>query len=337
MDLIVGHIRQLGGVLTANADVLCGVQAGMLGPWGEWHDSNWGEPPSLEARRKVLFAWLDALPPQITVDVRRPMFIRDIFADEPGGWVLTETNAYNGSRLARTGYHDDSFLSMPNNAGTFVEPGWNRQRELEWCNRHCRFTPSGGETVPTSVGTPITQVVHEMELLHTAYLNPAYHAGTLQGWRNAVYRGENGYDHVARRLGYRLVAQRLGYSGSVKAGESCRVELTLVNVGFASPHLPRKVNLGLFPAGATKPALTTRLDDADPRWWGPEAGAITVRGQIPVPRDTPAGRWRLAIQFADPAPRLCEDGRYAIRLANEDIPFLEASGWNVLAEDIMVQ
>src|SRR5688572_30007308 len=47
MGRILGHIRQMGAVLTENADVLCGVQAGMLGPWGEWHGSNWGDPPSL--------------------------------------------------------------------------------------------------------------------------------------------------------------------------------------------------------------------------------------------------------------------------------------------------
>ena len=89
MDRILGHVRQMGAVLTENADVLCGVQAGMLGPWGEWHGSNWGDPPSLEARRKVLFAWLDALPTPITVDIRRPMFIRDIYGDEPGGSTLS--------------------------------------------------------------------------------------------------------------------------------------------------------------------------------------------------------------------------------------------------------
>src|SRR5215211_7059951 len=103
MDRILGHIRQLGGVFAQDRDVLCGVQAGFLGPWGEWHGSNWGDPPSLEARRAVLFGLLDAVPSPIAVQVRRPMFIRDIFADEPGGSDLTAETAYRGSRLSRTG------------------------------------------------------------------------------------------------------------------------------------------------------------------------------------------------------------------------------------------
>jgi hypothetical protein len=335
MGRILSHIRQMGAVLTENADVLCGVQAGMLGPWGEWHGSNWGDPPSLEARRQVLFAWLDALPAPITVDIRRPMFIRDIYADEPGGSTLSEKTAYSGSRLSRTGFHDDSFLALPSDSGTFVESGWDRRRELEWCSQHGRFTPSGGETVPNSAGTPISQVLSEMELFHTSYLNIAYHSGTLARWRQAEHHGENGFQQIARRLGYRFVAQRLRYSVQIKSGETCRIELTLTNVGFASPHLARKVAFALAP-GDGKPARRVALRDADPRWWGPEAGTITVRGELSAPADLPPGRWQLMIQLSDPSPSLQDDGRFAIRLANEDIAFVEQAGWNILADDIVV-
>ena len=94
MNRILGHIRQLGTVFQENRDVLFGVQAGFLGPWGEWHGSNWGDPPSLQARRSVLFALLDAVLEPITVHVRRPMFIRDIFEGEAGGAELNEATAY---------------------------------------------------------------------------------------------------------------------------------------------------------------------------------------------------------------------------------------------------
>jgi hypothetical protein len=45
----------------------------------------------------------------------------------------------------------------------------------------------------------------------------------------------------------------------------------------------------------------------------------------------------LAIQLADPSPRLRNDGRFAIRLANEGVPFLAKEGWNILAEDIAIR
>ena len=330
MDRILGHIHQLGKVLLENRDVLYAVHAGFLGPWGEWHGSNWGDPPSLQARRSVLFGLLDAVPEPVTVHVRRPMFIRDIFAGEPGGAELTEATAYGGSRLSRVGWHDDALLSLPSDMGTYAERGWDRERELRWCADHGRFTPFGGETVPLSARTPIAQVVRELELLHATYLNSSYHRGTLDGWRKAAYLGSTGYDHVERRLGYRLVADRLRISKVVNPDGTLRVELDLHNVGFAAPQMPRKVALVLSQGDrAHRFALAS-----DPRRWGPEAGTVSLRGEVPIPADARGGRWRLALQLADPSPSLSGDGRYAIRLANEGITFDQASGWNVLAEDV---
>jgi hypothetical protein len=110
--------------------------------------------------------------------------------------------------------------------------------------------------------------------------------------------------------------------------------LTLTNVGFASPHLPREVAFALAP-GDGKPARRVVLTDADPRWWGPEAGSITVRVEISAPADFAPGKWQLMIRLSDPSPSLGEDGRFAIRLANEDITFEEQTGWNILADDIV--
>ena len=331
MDRILGHIRQIGKVFQENRDVLFGVQAGFLGPWGEWHGSNWGNPPSLQARRSVLFALLDAVPEPISVHVRRPMFIRDIFAGEP---ELGEATAYAGSRLSRVGWHDDALLSLPDDMGTYAQNGWDRERELRWCAEHGRFTPFGGETVPSSARTPIAQVVRELELLHATYLNSSYHRGTLEGWKKAAYQDGTGYEHIERRLGYRLVADRLRMTKAVNPGGTLRVELDLRNVGFAAPHMPRQVALVLSQGDRTH---RVALSDADPRRWTPEAGTVTLRGDMPIPADARGGRWRLALQLADPSPTLSGDGRYAIRLASEGIPFDEANGWNVLSEDVEIK
>ena len=334
MNRILSHIRQLGKVFQENRDVLFAVQAGFLGPWGEWHGSNWGDPPSLEARRSVLFALLDAVAGPITVHVRRPMFIRDIFSDEPGGADLTEATAFGDSRLSRVGWHDDALLSLPTDMGTYAQRGWDRERELRWCAEHGRFTPFGGETVPSSARTPITQVVRELELLHTTYLNSSYHRGTLEGWKKAAYQGATGFEHIERRLGYRLVADRLRITEVVKPGGTLHLELDLHNVGFASPLMPRQVALVLSQGDQT---FRLALTDADPRRWAPEAGTVTLRGAMPIPAGAPGGRWRLALQLADPSPSLNRDGRYAIRLANEGIAFDEANGGNVLSEDVEIR
>ena len=334
MNRILGHIRQLGKVFQENRDVLFAVQAGFLGPWGEWHGSNWGDPPSLNARRSVLFALLDAVPSPVTVHVRRPMFIRDIFAGEPGGAELTDATAYGGSRLSRVGWHDDALLSLPSDMGTYAERGWDRERELRWCADHGRFTPFGGETVPGSARTPIAQAVRELELLHATYLNSGYHRGTLDGWKKAEYQGATGFEHIERRLGYRLVADRLRVTQVVRPGGVLHVELDLHNVGFASPLMPRQSALMLTQGDQT---VRVVVPNADPRRWAPEAGTVTLSGAIPIPAGVRGGRWRLVLHLADPAPSLNRDGRYAIRLANEGIAFDEADGWNVLAEDVEIK
>jgi hypothetical protein len=279
----------------------------------------------------VLFALLDAVPEPISVHVRRPMFIRDIFDGEP---ELGEATAYTGSRLSRVGWHDDALLSLPDDMGTYAQRGWDRERELRWCADHGRFTPFGGETVPSSAYTPIAQVVRELKLLHATYLNSSYHRRTLEGWKKAAYQSGTGYEHIERRLGYRLVADRLRITKAVNPGGTLRVELDLRNVGFAALHMPRQVALVLSQGDRVH---RVALPDADPRRWTPEAGTVTLRGDMPIPADARGGRWRLALQLADPSPGLSGDGRYAIRLASEGVAFDEGNGWNVLFEDVEIK
>ena len=330
LERIVGHIGQLGAIFEANRDVLCCVQAGFLGPWGEWHSSNHGDPPSLEARRAVLFGLLKAVPAPIPVQVRRPMFIRDLFAGEPGGADLTAKAASEGTPLSRVGWHDDALLSPPTDMGTYAERGWDRARELRWCDNQGRYAPFGGETVPSSAKTPVEQVVRELEQLHATYLNSTYHRGTLDAWRKADYHGENAYAQIERRLGYRLVADRLRYPAAAAPGGMMRIELDLKNVGFAAPHLPREVAVVL---SRDENRYRVVVADADPRRWGPD-GLIHVACEMRLPADAPRGLWKLSLHLADPSPRLRDDGRYAIRLANDEIQFSERTGYNVLAEDV---
>ena len=331
---IVGHIRQIGAVLAEMRAVVFSVQAGMLGPWGEWHGSNHGNPPSLEARRAVLFAWLDAVPPPIAVQVRRPMFIRDIFADATGGSDLKEDDPFTATKLARTGWHNDALFVPPTDLGTYAERGWDRERELAWCSRHGRFTPFGGETVQTESPLAPAALIREMELLHLTYLNIGYHPRVLQAWRETEHEDETIFHLVTRRMGYRFVAQTLEHPRAMRRGATLPFVLRLRNTGFAAPCLPRVVEAAIVPAGATRPRQRQLLAGEDPRRWGAGGGPVEIRGTLPVPADCPRGPVSLALRFADPAAALREDGRFAIRLANEDVRFSTDGGWNILADDI---
>ena len=218
--------------------------------------------------------------------------------------------------------------------GTYAQRDWDRERELQWCAEHGRFTPFGGETVPSSARTPIAQVIRELELLHATYLNSSYHRGTLEGWKKAVYQGSTGTSISSD--GSDIDSRRNACESrrwSNPAGRSASNWTCTMSVS------PPRSCLARWPCLLIQSDRTLRvaLTDADPCRLGPEAGTVTLRGAMPIPADARGGRWRLALQLADPAPSLNRDGRYAIRLANEAIAFDEANGWNILAEDVEIR
>lgn len=302
LGLIRQHIARMAALLSRHAPVVWAVQVGMLGPWGEWHDSNHGDPPSLEARRMVMDAWLEGLPATIFLQVRRPMFLRDLFPkrDDPG--------------LLRTGWHDDALLALPDDMGTFSEPGWDRKRELEWSSAQAIKTPFGGETVPASEATLAEQVLRELKLLKISYLNRGYHPGTLNGWRGMESGGRNVFAEVEARLGHRWAVSRISSAGS---------PIELVNTGFAPVYSSRKAEIAWLDPASMKPVGPVFASDVDLKG---AAGKLGIPFKLPA---VPAGAV-LGLRFPDSAESLREDGRYALHLVGPKIRFDEKSGWNVI-------
>lgn len=302
LALIRAHITAISKALAPHAPWVFAVQAGMLGPWGEWHGSNHGDPPSLEARQAVFQTWSERLPSSIFLQVRRPMFLRDMKAD-----------------LDRAGCHNDALLAMPDDMGTYAEPGWDRARELAWAAEKLKSVPFGGETVPDSESTPPGQVLDELGKLHATYLNSGYHEGTLAKWKQSLTESGNLLDVVKRRLGYRLDPVRMKLDGS-------KGSLVLSNSGFAAPQRPRRVSFAWFDPAAKQVAGEPLTETRDLRAWLPDAGEIELPFNLPP---KPAGRTLVpAVRLADDSDELAEDGRHAIRLAG--LRFEEASGWNLL-------
>lgn len=81
-DQLLRHVEQLTPVLTASQDVIVSMQAGFVGPWGEWHGSTHfaeGSPGYWDDLGEILKAVLDAVP-QTTVQIRTPALKKAIFA-----------------------------------------------------------------------------------------------------------------------------------------------------------------------------------------------------------------------------------------------------------------
>jgi hypothetical protein len=125
---------QIASILNESDAILC-VQAGFLGPWGEWHSSNLlsnkDEAANVALRNAILRTLLGSLDPGLNIALRRPRFVRD----------LTNTGA-NGSRL---GFHNDALLSGGTDMGTYSDPAYTRESELVWVDRFLPRGINGGE------------------------------------------------------------------------------------------------------------------------------------------------------------------------------------------------
>ena len=144
-QVVLNHIKQLKPLLQKNADVIAVLQQGFIGIWGENYftdyfgdastngvgkilDSSWLQ------RNEFLKALLDALPASRMVQVRTPQ-IKQKFVYGPSASVkslpLKLSNAFNHSYNSRIGFHNDCFLSTPDDYGTYYDYGSSSQPRQE--------------------------------------------------------------------------------------------------------------------------------------------------------------------------------------------------------------
>ena len=298
---VLRHIEQLAPVWTANADVIAVVQAGFIGAWGEWHSSSNGlDTPA--NRAAVLDALLEAVPDERMVQLRYPGDLIEAYSTPIG-----PAGGHDGSDRARTGHHNDCFVSSPTDVGTYF-PEARTGEFKDFLEAQTRYTWAGGETCGADLDVErwdCATTLDEMERFHFSYINRSYYQGAIDSWTS-----EGCHDEIFDRLGYRIRAAGAAHSDSVTEGGSFTLNLTLVNDGFAAPMNPRTAFIVLDGPERVEVVLPD-----DPRDWQP--GQIALRLSIPVPAGTSLGDYRISLWLPD--PDLPGRSDYAIRLANDGI------------------
>lgn len=222
IERITEHIGQISGILNAYADQILCVQAGFLGPWGEWHSSGFlenSEEENTQVRNTILKSLLEKLNKEIIINVRRPRFIRDAQAA--------------GLDISRIGFHNDALLSTEDDMGTYDEKGYTRKDELEWVKQNIETGINGGEMTQISDFTEIKNAVKEFQHLHLTYLNLMYNQEVLESWKTQSVEGQNGYDYMNNHLGYRYSIKNMKLPTELKAGHMLRIKGEIINTGFA--------------------------------------------------------------------------------------------------------
>ena len=129
------------------------------------------------------------------------------------------------------------------------------------------------------------------------------------------------FEYIRDHLGYRLEAQQARFDNSVPAGGPLRIELTLINRGFAAPVNPRELYFVLGQGSGEPFEMPTGFNAQTLQPYQPGDPAFTpLKHRIAVnavlPASLPAGEWTLALWMPDSRERLRLRADYAIRLAN---------------------
>lgn len=231
VDTIYTHISQIAPIINNYKDVIMCVQAGFIGPWGEWHSSKFftGDKEEVKIRNNILSSLIESLDEEIIINVRRLRFIRDAIEA--------------GIDKSRLGLHNDAFLANSNDLGTYDDKDYTREEELKWAKTNITHGINGGEMPLISDYTTIDNAIAEMNSLQISYLNCRYNKDILNYWKTVPYKGGTGYEYVKNHLGYRLWLSEVRIPKYLKDNRKFNIELTLNNSGFAPIQKGYEVHL----------------------------------------------------------------------------------------------
>lgn len=224
LECIKEHIAQIAPILNQYKNQICCVQAGFFGPWGEWHSSKYLEEEEMgkENRNWLLKELLGQLSEEIVIDVRRPRFIRD-------AWAV-------GLSRERIGFHNDGLLGSESDLGTYDDSEYTRAQEMEWLEKNLKTGLNGGEMPAVNEYSRAECAVEEFSKMKLSYLNLKYNEEVYEQWKEENVKGENAFEYIEKRLGYRFFVSKVKCPVSFEKGilkNRQKIELTLENQGFA--------------------------------------------------------------------------------------------------------
>ena len=352
--IVLNHIAQLKPLLQNNADVIACIQMGFVGTWGENYYSDYFGDPSSNGRGKltdknwkdkneVLKALLDALPQSRMVQVRTPqMKQRYVYGvDAPtSSKALTDAEAFSETDAARIGFHNDCFLSSPNDYGTYNDYGNSSSPSADaysilhaYAATDSKYVAVGGETCddtysPENDCENTGKAQTEMRNMHYSFLNCAYNNDVNNDWQTGGCM-----DAIKKDLGYRFVLRNAIFpKDAIKAGMQLSFTLNIENIGYASPYNARPAQLIMRNKSTNKEFLFTI--DTDVRKW--YSGNNTITAKIITDNTMPAGDYNLFLFLPDAAESLSKRSEYAIRFANENM-WNVTNGYNDLNETITIK
>ncbi|WP_027346817.1 DUF4832 domain-containing protein [Hamadaea tsunoensis] len=345
------HLDQLGPVLTANADVIDHLEAGFLGAWGEWHDSQFTDAFNADqalVRYRLIKKIMVSTPASVPVAVRYPIFNYEFLqrTTPPSPCSLPDNCLLTTQDKDRLGFHDDCFLSDSADMGTYDQNSWlgwfDTSAKKQWVYNMATSTGGnqfvGGETCDSAGADDAAGVNAQYELSHQHWteINEDYAPVNINIWKaaNLAAAGndpaETLFTRAKRKLGYRLRLIDATFTSAPTPGSAFTFAAHLANDGYASPIQQRPVYL-VFDSGTHRYDIA--LPGVDARTWVP--GAVTIPTQTVTLPSMAQGSYTVALWLPDQYASLRSNPAYDVRLANTGT-WNATTGYNTLATGVTV-
>lgn len=264
-NLILEHIRDLSLIMADYNDIIIGLEAGIVGPWGEMHSSDYEKP---EYIRPILQTYLDNLPESISVLVRAPRYIC-MMANQD---ILRTLSVlpFTDKNMRQLGMFNDGYLGTKEDYGTWgteitreracrmlntfhTHPygGEIAHVDRQWLDEHFEiFNPEGWNLIQEFYMTHLSYLRNINENGHTIadFLNnelvfdiPTYHFPEMPDL--SEYQGESIGLFMLHHMGYRFVIRNLLAPNILCSGKEVTMELSFENTGFGMLTLPSQAEL----------------------------------------------------------------------------------------------
>jgi hypothetical protein len=353
-NIVLDHIAQLKPLLQKNADVIACMQFGFIGIWGENYYTDFFGDASQNGKGKlvdrnwqdrfdVLKALLCALPASRMIQVRSPQmkqrYVYGVNAATNSA-ALTDAEAFTGTDIARIGFHNDCFLSSPDDYGTYYDYGNSSSSSQSaltplrgYMMDDSRYVAVGGETCddaysPENNCENAGHAQTEMRSMHYSFLNCAYNNDVNNDWQSGGCM-----DAIKQALGYRFVLRNAIYpAANATAGKQFSFALNLENTGYASPYNARPVKL-IMRNKQSAELFTFDIDTEVRKWY---SGNLSLNIKIVLPANMTKGEYEMLLFLPDADASIAARPDYAIRFANENI-WEDETGYNKLGFDVKIE
>lgn len=307
LSLILEHMSQTADIINQHSDCIYILQGIFVGSWGEMHSSKYMKEEDMLTLIHHLAAVTD---PRIFLAVRTPEQWRTIVQSAN---PLSSEEAFDGSLAARLSLFNDGMMGSETDLGTYAEADTfvlpssfgkrSRQAELLFQEELCAYVPNGGEAVISNPYNDFPSAVQNLARTRVSYLNSAYDEDVLSKWKESACQGEapfegmNGYDYIARHLGYRYVLRSSDLTFSLPHDHTASLSLVLENVGFSGSYRSFDVCLILKHAkGRGEYVIPIQTDT---RFWNPGL-EVSLEATFPI-QELPLGTYHIFLNISDSA------------------------------------